>query len=48
MTGRAHLTSLSLYTPDAGWLCKIELKDADEMKDLMDAEAYQAHCEGKN
>ncbi|KAL7009067.1 glycine cleavage system H-protein subunit [Cystobasidiomycetes sp. EMM_F5] len=32
----------------AGWLCKIELKDADEMKDLMDAEAYQAHCEGKN
>jgi len=30
-----------------GWLCKIQMKDLDEVKGLMDAEAYKAHCEGK-
>ncbi|CAD6566094.1 MAG: hypothetical protein CYPHOPRED_000351 [Cyphobasidiales sp. Tagirdzhanova-0007] len=32
---------------DAGWLCKIKLSDAEEIRDLMDAEGYKAHCEGK-
>lgn len=32
---------------DIGWLCKIQMKDLDEVKGLMDAEAYKAHCEGK-
>ena len=31
----------------AGWLCKIKLTNEDDIKGLMDAEAYKAHCEGK-
>lgn len=32
---------------DQGWLCKIKLTNEDDIKGLMDAEAYKAHCEGK-
>ncbi|THH30070.1 hypothetical protein EUX98_g4107 [Antrodiella citrinella] len=28
-----------------GWLCKIELSDAQEITSLMDDAAYKAHCE---
>ena len=30
----------------AGWLCEIELSDAGELDDLLDARAYQALVEG--
>ena len=42
------LHPVSLLTMLTGWLCEIELSKDDEIKELMDAEAYKAHCEGKN
>ncbi|KAI5123783.1 hypothetical protein M0805_000371 [Coniferiporia weirii] len=30
---------------DKAWLCKIKLTDPKEIEELMDAEAYKAHCE---
>jgi len=30
---------------DAGWLCKIELFDPEELDDLMVQKAYEEHCE---
>lgn len=30
---------------DKGWLCKIKVKDAAEIENLMTEEAYKAHCE---
>lgn len=29
----------------AGWICKIEMSDLDELEDLMDAEEYEAYLE---
>ncbi|KAK9898082.1 hypothetical protein P389DRAFT_195658 [Cystobasidium minutum MCA 4210] len=31
-----------------GWLCKIKLNNADELKELMDDKAYAAHCAGED
>lgn len=32
-----------------GWFIKIEMTDADEdLKDLLDADAYKAHCESES
>lgn len=30
----------------AGWFCKLKLKDAGELGDMMDAAAYATFCEG--
>ncbi len=30
------------------WMVKIELSDPDQVKDLLDAEAYQKHCEERS
>jgi len=30
---------------DKAWLCKVELADTEELKNLMDAQAYQKHCD---
>jgi glycine cleavage system H protein len=29
---------------DDGWLCKIEIKDPEQLKTLMNEEQYKAHC----
>jgi glycine cleavage system H protein len=33
---------------EKGWLYKIELSNPDEVKDLMDAKAYDKFCEGRD
>ncbi len=30
---------------DDGWLMKVKLSDKGELDDLMDAQAYEKHCE---
>ncbi|MBL8045422.1 MAG: glycine cleavage system protein H, partial [Anaerolineales bacterium] len=31
----------------AGWILKIEITDAGNLSNLLDAAAYQAHCEAR-
>lgn len=31
-----------------GWLCRIKPSEMSEMEELLDAKAYQAHCEGED
>jgi len=33
---------------ESGWFMKIELSDPKELEELMDPEAYKAHCESES
>lgn len=34
--------------PMTNWILKVEMTDLDDLNDLMDSEAYAAHCEKEN
>lgn len=49
-TNESLLDDLSVINKDAfgqGWMYKIQISDVSELSELMDATAYQKHCESR-